>query len=138
MTDTAKREETDVFITPFGAIVRHQWQVSFQEFCPEDAWVPAINLYRLQHSLELCIDLAGVDPRTLRIRVLPGRLTIQGFRAAPEPQRSPDDNLHIQTMEIDHGPFSRTVQLPERINIERTKTRYHSGLLWITLMLKET
>jgi HSP20 family molecular chaperone IbpA len=42
--------------------------------------------------------------------------------------------MHL--MEIDHGAFSRDVDLPEDVHHERISAKYVDGLLWIELPKK--
>jgi HSP20 family protein len=103
-----------------------------------DSWSPAINVYLVDTSLEICVDLAGMDPRELDIVVEPTRLILKGNREAPGP-RGPVHRgsvMRILSMEIDHGQFCRTITLPGRVDMLRVQTEYHKGLLWIRLQLR--
>ncbi len=137
MIQTARREEFEELSDQLDSIVNRLWQRHFQDFCPSDAWAPPINLYRFERRLEVCADLAGVDGRSIDVRVEPGRLVIRGFRAAPEPTGQGKANMQIIAMEINHGPFCRTVNLPDNIDLARVKTQYRNGLLWIHLPLRD-
>lgn len=112
-------------------------RMHFQEFCPVDSWSPAINLYRLQRRLDVCVGLAGVEPQSVRVQVEISRLVIQGVRKAPQPPARSHATMCILAMEIDHGPFCRTVPLPCRVNRTRAQMQYSRGLLWIRLPLRE-
>jgi HSP20 family molecular chaperone IbpA len=39
-------------------------------------------------------------------------------------------------MEIDHGTFCRTVEVPSGVEEEEIAANYHVGMLWITLPKK--
>ncbi len=39
-------------------------------------------------------------------------------------------------MEIDHGPFLRSVEVPSSVDVEAINAKYRSGLLWILLPKK--
>ncbi len=41
--------------------------------------------------------------------------------------------VRIHLMEIDHGAFSREVELPPDVNKERIAARYRNGMLWIEI-----
>lgn len=124
----------------FGHVRAVISQVVFRhcsDFCASDAWAPAVNLYRLPGRVEICIDLAGVEPNSLAVCVEPGRLVIRGHRHSPEPSRVDGEAMHIIAMEIDHGPFSRVLSLPEESELSRLQTRYDQGLLWIRVPVRE-
>lgn len=109
----------------------------FGEFCPVDSWAPAINLYRLRQRLDVCVDLAGVEPGSIAVRVEVGRLVIQGVRMAPQPPARSRGVMCIVLMEIDHGPFCRTIPLPQRVDATRVQIQYAKGLLWVRLPLND-
>lgn len=113
------------------------WQWQFGDFAAGDSWAPSINMYRLHRRLEVCVDLAGIDKRSIEVRVEPGRLIIRGFRASPEPQDGQDQPMRILCMEIDHGPFARTIPLPEQVDLSRVNSNYEHGWLWIRLPFRD-
>lgn len=100
---------------------------------PSETWVPAINAYRLPDCIEVCVDLAGVDKAKIQIHVEPGRLMIRGERIAPQPHTCTQGGVQILAMEIDHGPFERSLVLPANVNTEHVTAEQTNGLLWITL-----
>jgi HSP20 family molecular chaperone IbpA len=53
--------------------------------------------------------------------------------AGESPGESPARRLRVHLMEIDHGPFSREVELPPDVNHERIAATYRNGLLWIEI-----
>jgi HSP20 family molecular chaperone IbpA len=40
-------------------------------------------------------------------------------------------------MEIDHGTFARTVEVPANVEDSAIRANYHVGMLWITLPKKK-
>jgi HSP20 family protein len=135
MIDTSKRE-----ITTAPAAKLRQWTLSAVTqkfgFCPVDTWTPLVNLYQLEDRIEVCIDLAGVDPKRIDVRLEPGRLIVMGQRETPEPAREQGEGMRIIAMEIDHGQFCRTIALPENVDIRRADSEYKAGLLWVRLPLR--
>ncbi|XAM00294.1 Hsp20/alpha crystallin family protein [Phycisphaeraceae bacterium D3-23] len=100
----------------------------------EQGWSPALNCYESAGRLLVCVDLAGVHRDTIAVSVQPGRLTIRGHRATPQPEQGPPERIHC--MEIDAGPFERTLALPIEVDLDRVTSRYDDGLLWIELPLQ--
>jgi len=96
-------------------------------------WQPAINAYRCEESIRICVDLAGVDRADIDLKIESQRLILRGTREVPEPVD--DDECVLQTiaMEIDYGPFLRVLSLPDDVDIDETKAEQRNGLLWITL-----
>jgi HSP20 family protein len=110
----------------------------FDPYHVGEGWCPSVNVYRLPDHLELCVDLAGVDKRHIDVRIEVGKLTIRGIRQAPQPPQTQPGALRILTMEIDHGPFSRVIQLSDPIDLAAVTSEYREGLLWVKLPLQAT
>ena len=98
------------------------------------AWEPAINAYRCESCIRICVDLAGVDRSVIDLSVEPRRVVIRGRRELPEPTHS----VQLLAMEIDYGPFIREVPLPAEVEIDEAHAEQLNGLLWISLPLKES
>ena len=109
----------------------------FSRFAPQ-AWQPAINAYRCDTCIRICVDLAGVDRSLIGLTVEPRRLVIRGTRELPEPTGDEGCALQLLAMEIDYGPFIREVPLPADVEIEQAYAEQRNGLLWISLPLKES
>src|SRR5207237_3650336 len=103
-----------------------------------NAWEPAINAYRCEKSIRICVDLAGVDRAFIDLTVEPRRVVIRGTRELPEPTDDEGCALQLLAMEIDYGPFIREVPLPAEVEIEQAHAEQRNGLLWISLSLKES
>ncbi len=98
-------------------------------------WTPAINFYEGEKYYCVVVELAGVDPEKIDLKVDNGVLTICGERATPG---LPEDHraVRLLMMEIDHGNFSRAVKLPHDANEEAVTATYRGGYLWIRLPKK--
>jgi HSP20 family protein len=98
-------------------------------------WEPAINAYRCDGSIQICVDLAGVKRSEIDLKVESQRLVLRGTREVPEP-----DDCALQTiaMEIDYGPFLRVLALPEDVAVEEAKAEQRNGFLWIQLPLRKS
>ena len=112
-------------------------RLQFSRFAP-DAWEPAINAYRCEKSIRICVDLAGVDRAFIDLTVESRRVVIRGTRELPEPTDDEGCALQLLAMEIDYGPFIREVPLPAEVEIEQAHAEQRNGLLWILLPLKES
>ena len=96
-------------------------------------WRPAINAFRCEAAVSICVDLAGIDKSLIDLRVEPRRVTVRGSRDAPEPT---DQAVQMLALEIDYGPFERQVELPAEVDVEEARAEQENGLLWIYLPLK--
>ena len=123
-------------------VVGHTLFQGFRKFSPTESWTPSINVYQLRDRLEVAVDLAGIHRHELDVRVEVGRLLVRGVRHAPEPPTCEEDRegcegqaMRILTMEIDYGPFSRSIAIPDHVDLRKVASEYREGVLWITLPL---
>jgi HSP20 family protein len=117
-----------------------QFQKGYYNFYPSETWTPDVNLYETDQAYLLCVDLAGVDKEKIDLEVRDQRLILRGARTVPahtddEPSIT-KDRLRVHLMEIDHGLFSRIVELPRNVEKERIVANYRNGMLWIEVPKK--
>src|SRR5437899_11892364 len=71
------------------------------------AWEPAINAYRCETCIRICVDLAGVDRSVIDLTVAPRRGVISGTRELPEPTHAEAHAVQLLPRECDSGPSIR-------------------------------
>ena len=102
------------------------------------AWRPAINAYRCEQCVRICVDLAGVDRSEIDLNIEGPHLSIRGVRDVPEPSDQEKEAMQMIAMEIDYGPFEREVRLPGEVDVTKVRAEQKNGLLWIHLPLKKS
>ena len=124
---------------PFDTLTRHMGQMmdelaarQFFNFSAHDSWEPVVNVYVTAAAYFVCVDLAGMDGEAIDVREDGGQLVIRGRRATPTPPDA-EGPLSVDRMEIDSGPFRRTVELPADVDRSAIRARYRAGMLWVTL-----
>ncbi len=108
----------------------------YSQFARPEGWQPAVNAYRCDRCITVCVDLAGVDRADIDLLVEPRRLVLRGVRQPPEPGGDEPRARQILAMEIDYGPFVREILLPVDVLPEQTTAEQRNGLLWINLTLQ--
>jgi len=93
------------------------------------SWRPLVDVFETPDMVVALVELAGVDQEQLEVVVEDRVLTIRGRRGEGTDQRP--SSYHI--MEISHGPFERTIQLPTRVDGENTRAATHEGLLEVRM-----
>jgi HSP20 family protein len=116
--------------------VSFRWR--FSHFVRHASWRPAINAYRCESCISICVDLAGVDRSDIELIIEGQRLSIRGERTVPEPGGKEDRARQMIAMEIDYGPFQRDVQLPDEVEVKKVRAEQKNGFLWIYLPLKKS
>jgi HSP20 family protein len=93
------------------------------------AWVPAADIYESDHELIVNLDLPGVDPKAVDVRIENNLLTIRGERQVEQKQNR--DNFH--RVERSYGTFTRSFTLSTSVDSDKIRADYKAGVLNITL-----
>lgn len=92
-------------------------------------WLPAVDVYETDGGVVVIVDLAGVAPEDIDLRLEGRRLFASGHRdpiVSAVPRR-------IHHLEIPHGRFRIAVDLPSLVDLDRSHAVSHNGLLEIVL-----
>jgi HSP20 family protein len=103
----------------------------FDAETPLDAWVPAADAYVEGDRFVVHVELAGVDPRTVELRVVGAELVIEGQREI-EHERA---GSTFHRIERSYGRFGRRFELPEGFDPGRIEARLRAGVLSIEVPL---
>jgi HSP20 family protein len=101
--------------------------------CATD-WCPATDVYRTPNGWLVKMDLAGVNPDELQIRVAGRQVSVCGVR---RDMRIEEGQSHYQ-MEIAYSSFHRTIELPCLLDQAPIATEYRDGMLLVRIQIEET
>lgn len=95
------------------------------------AFRPAVDAYYCDDPprITVVVELAGVEPEEVHIDAASRSLVIRGER------RRPRVHGKFQALELDYGPFERTIHVAEDVDVEHASATYRNGLLTIVLPL---
>ena len=96
-------------------------------------WVPLADIYENDNDLIAKVELPGVDPNRVDVRVENNVLTIRGER--PFDQKVAQENYH--RLERSFGTFSRSFALPMTIDADKIHAEYRDGILNLRLPKSE-
>ncbi len=130
--NTASSEETAIARRIASQIGETILNRQFFSFWATDSWRPSVNLYETHTAFLVCADIAGMDKNDIHVRVEKNHLIIRGKRECPMPTGR-DRTVAVHLMEIDHGVFGRSVEIPANVKEQQISAHYESGMLWITL-----
>ncbi|WP_353646610.1 Hsp20/alpha crystallin family protein [Mesorhizobium sp. WSM2239] len=94
---------------------------------------PPVNLWVGEDSVAVTAELPGIAPDEVDLTVRENTLTLKCER---EP-RTEDEKSVWHRRERAYGSFSRTVQLPFRVDPEQVEARFANGLLEVELRRPE-
>ncbi len=98
------------------------------------SWVPSADIFESDDELVVNLDLPGIDPKMVDVRVENNLLTIRGERQVSQKLNS--ENYH--RVERSYGAFARSFALATPVNAERIRATYESGVLTIVMPKAET
>lgn len=104
----------------------HSWPGDANGTTP---WTPAADIYETENELVVTLDLPGVDPKMVDIRVENNILTIRGERQFNETQNK--ESFH--RVERSYGAFARSFTLSTYVDADKIRAGYNNGVLNITL-----
>lgn len=89
---------------------------------------PAMNIYNQEGTTTLIAEVPGIPPDKLELTVLDDSLVLKGER--PMEYGNGQECLRC---ERPHGPFSRTISLPDTVDPESIQADYKDGVLTVTM-----
>ncbi len=100
-----------------------------EEALTTGAFVPPVDIYEDEHSIQLKLEAPGIDEKDLDIKVENNVLTVSGERKFEKEEK--EENFH--RLERRYGSFSRSFTLPNTVNTEDIQADYDHGVLKIRL-----
>src|SRR5512135_86185 len=91
---------------------------------------PLVNMLEDKDNLYVEALTPGVDPQSLNVTVMQGRLTVSGEKSRVAADVKPEA---FHRSERASGKFVRTFDLPVEVIEERIQAEYKNGLLIVTL-----
>src|SRR5271167_1247461 len=100
-----------------------------EESLTAGAFVPAVDIYEDEHSIQLKLEVPGIDEKDLDIKVENNTLTVTGERKLEKEEK--EENF--RRVERRYGSFTRSFTLPNTVNTEDINASYDNGVLNIKL-----
>jgi HSP20 family protein len=110
---------------PLGAA----WEHETLRLLVQARWRPATDVAETARSVEVTVDLAGVDEDDFEVQLFDNGLVVEGRRQLP----SCGEDAVYHAAGIPQGFFRLELPLPALIDPEGTEARYERGLLHVTL-----
>jgi len=105
------------------------WQSERLRLLVQSRWQPDADTYETPATVEITVDLAGVEEDEIEVLLFEDVLVVEGRRHLP----SCLEGAVYHAAGIRQGPFRVELPLPAPVDAERVEARYDRGLLRITL-----
>lgn len=100
-----------------------------EESLTAGAFVPPVDIYEDEHSIQLKLEVPGIDEKDLDVKVENNVLTVSGERKFEKEEK--EENFH--RVERRYGSFSRSFTLPNTVNTDDIQADYDHGVLKLRL-----
>ncbi|HEX6434158.1 MAG TPA: Hsp20/alpha crystallin family protein [Gemmatimonadales bacterium] len=100
-----------------------------QENVITSTWFAPTDVSEDESSLQITMELPGVDPNDVRLSLENNILTIRGEKKH-ETQESTE---RVHRSERTYGMFERTFVLPNSVDPDKIEARYENGVLFVTI-----
>ncbi|WP_348674609.1 Hsp20/alpha crystallin family protein [uncultured Abyssibacter sp.] len=97
------------------------------------AWTPAADIEETDGHYFVRLDVPGVDPQKIEVRVEKSVLTVEGEREAPASEAG-----RFTRVERIQGKFVRQFRLPDVANDEAIEADYAQGVLTVRIAKKQS
>jgi HSP20 family protein len=89
---------------------------------------PALDMYETDGKIKVDMPLPGVKPEEVELTVTGNTLTIKGERKAKEEVK----DEHYYRHEMHYGAFTRTVTLPETVDVAKPEATFENGVVTVS------
>ena len=110
-------------------LFEEQYGSGREESLTAGAFVPPVDIYEDEHSIQLKLEVPGIDQKDLDVKVENNFLTVSGERKFEKEEK--EENF--RRVERRYGSFSRSFTLPNTVNTDDITADYNNGVLSVRL-----
>lgn len=100
---------------------------------PSAAEFPLVNVWSSAEQATITTEIPGIDPETIDVSVVDTMVTLRGSRQSEV--LGAEEQFHRK--ERWHGQFSKTIELPFSIEMNKVDAKFAKGVLIISLARAE-
>lgn len=134
MADSFRREMETMMsrffggASPFAPLETAAQRTGFPSLDMTGAVSPAIDINETDTAIELTAELPGLAEDDVEIELKDRRLTLRGQKNV-----SHDAQGDLRVSERSYGSFSRTMTLPDTVDVEKITAEFDKGVLHVTM-----
>ena len=92
-------------------------------------WTPAVDIREDEHSYVIHVDVPGVNPEDIEVKMEEGVLSINGERESV----SSEERENYKRVERVRGSFSRRFSMPDTVDAEGISAKCKDGVLEVMI-----
>ncbi len=106
-----------------------QGSPSRRELTWDRAFAPAIDIHETATDVVVTAEIPGINPADVQIDLTGNVLTLKGEKK----EESEEKGKNWHRIERGYGSFTRSFQLPESVDPEKTRASCDNGVLTVTI-----
>jgi HSP20 family molecular chaperone IbpA len=125
----AEEDERDPLHDMFGLFANERAGRGTVRIHSDLTWEPPTDIVETESEIVVTVDIAGMSGKDIGVVTDGKTLRINGTRRSPAAPGA--KQFHM--LEIQCGPFERTVELPGRVDPAKVSAHYSKGMLQIRI-----
>ncbi|WP_170425512.1 Hsp20/alpha crystallin family protein [Ruegeria arenilitoris] len=113
---------------PFLPLETAAQRTGFPSLDMTGAISPAIDIHETDTAIVLTAELPGLKEDDVEVEIKDRRLTLRGQKNVTH-----DDTGDLRVSERSYGSFTRTMTLPDAVDIEEISAAFDKGVLHVTM-----
>jgi len=94
-----------------------------------DSWSPVCDVIETDREVRFCLELPGVEPSEIELRLEGDELVVEGERKMEAEQ----SGRHYLRVERSYGNFTRRFRVPSKVRHSDVSARFKDGVLTVSL-----
>lgn len=104
-------------------------QDMFRTLSPSRVEFPPVNLWKNEDKAVATMEIPGVEPEGVEINVVGKTITLR-FERKPEELKEGESYTRKERW---YGEFSRTIELPFNVQVDKVEAKFSKGILYIEM-----
>jgi HSP20 family protein len=113
----------------FGRRLRPIWGERWWPTKTPEVSIPAVDLYEEKDEIVAKVDLPGLEKDNIEVNISDHLLTVKGEKKREEETKEAD----YYRSERSYGSFTRTVDLPKEVQVDKAQASFKNGVLMVRL-----
>jgi HSP20 family protein len=121
-------EQLENFLEPWREVDRFN-RSTFRNLSPGRVEFPPVNLWKNEDTAVITTEIPGVDIEGVEISVSGRIISLRGERKREELKEGESYTRNERW----YGEFSRTIELPFNVQVDKVSAKFSKGILYIEL-----
>jgi len=105
----------------------------------ERIWAPNVNISETKDNIIVTAEIPGMTKEDIKVALYENTLTLSGEKKQEKEEKEANLKMHshYHRIERSYGSFTRSFDLPTKVQFDKIEANYKDGILKITLPKSE-